>query len=150
MDRLDPHVMQEYLHRHIPLSKAMEVCVLQASNESVELSAPLEPNINHRNTVFGGSASTLAILAAWSLLYYRVKTAQLDCRLVIQGNTMEYTKPVTGTFSAKSALMEPDLWPRFVEQFQRRGRSRIGVGAMLIYEGNEAGYFEGNYVALKA
>ena len=128
----------------------MDVRVLQADANHVELCAPLEPNINHRNTVFGGSATTLTILAAWSLLYYRVKSAQMDCRLVIQSNTMEYSKPVTGLFSAKSSLMEPDAWPRFLEQFNRRGKSRISVGAQLLFEGNEAGKFVGNFVALKA
>lgn len=65
-----PSELEKYLHGHIPLSKAMEVAVVQVQPEGVILSAPLAPNINHRDTVFGGSASAVAILAAWSLLQH--------------------------------------------------------------------------------
>lgn len=63
---MSPGKLQQYLHDHIPLSKAMQITVERISPESVTLSAPLAPNINHRDTLFGGSASTAAILAAWS------------------------------------------------------------------------------------
>ena len=59
--------LQEYLHGRIPISAAMGVRVLAASPESVVLSAPIEPNVNHRETVFGGSAAAVATLAAWTV-----------------------------------------------------------------------------------
>ena len=67
--------IQDYLHEHIPLSKAMGATVLKVDLSGVVLSAPLEPNINHRETVFGGSASSLAILAAcqWYISGYNVR-----------------------------------------------------------------------------
>jgi hypothetical protein len=49
--------LEQYLHEHIPLSAAMGVKVVQADPQCVVLTAPLAPNINHRDTVFGGSAS---------------------------------------------------------------------------------------------
>ena len=52
------------LHAHIPLSAAMQVSVAAVDADGVTLQAPLAPNINHRDTVFGGSASAVAILAA--------------------------------------------------------------------------------------
>lgn len=58
--------LQAYLHRQIPLSAAMQVSVVSATLDSVVLSAPLAPNINHKYTAFGGSVSALGILAAWS------------------------------------------------------------------------------------
>ncbi len=57
---MTPSELQTYLHTHIPLSKAMEVEVVQATPDIIELRAPLAPNINHRGTAFGGSISTLA------------------------------------------------------------------------------------------
>jgi len=50
---MSPAELESYLHEHIPLSKAMAVSVAEASVDSVTVSAPLEPNINHRATVFG-------------------------------------------------------------------------------------------------
>ena len=53
--RLDKSELEKYLHEEIPLSKAMAVSVTHASADRVELSAPLGPNINHRDTVFSSS-----------------------------------------------------------------------------------------------
>lgn len=61
---MNPQALEQYLHDHIPLSKAMQVSVLEASQERVILMAPLAPNINHTESVFGGSASAVATLAA--------------------------------------------------------------------------------------
>ncbi len=65
---MDARELERYLQDRIPLSRAMAVEVRTASPAGVTLFAPLAPNINHRDTVFGGSASALAILAAWSAL----------------------------------------------------------------------------------
>src|SRR5512134_596976 len=93
------HRLEEYLHTEIPLSAAMQVFVRSVSADSVVLSAPLEPNINHKSTVFGGSASAVAILAAWSLLHLRLTAEGHDCQLVIQSNQMSYDRPIQGAFS---------------------------------------------------
>lgn len=93
--------LQPYLHEHIPLSQAMRICVDSIGENAVVLRAPLAPNINHRRTVFGGSMSALAILAAWSLLHVRCRAAGIESRLVIQRNTMEYEQPVESEFTAR-------------------------------------------------
>ena len=49
--------IQAYLYEQIPLSKAIQVQIKEIKPNSVILTAPLQPNINHRSTVFGGSAS---------------------------------------------------------------------------------------------
>src|SRR5688500_6546081 len=98
---MDSTVLQQYLHDRIPLSKAMQVVVHEATDERVVLEAPLTPNINHRETVFGGSASAVAILSAWALLYVRLHAEGLQkTRVVIQRNTMTYSRPMYGDFSA--------------------------------------------------
>src|SRR3546814_6317524 len=47
---MDPQDLGEYLHRQIPLSAAMQVDVRSATAQSVVLSAPLAPNINHKRS----------------------------------------------------------------------------------------------------
>ncbi|MCB1756872.1 MAG: YiiD C-terminal domain-containing protein [Gammaproteobacteria bacterium] len=140
--------LQAYLHEHIPLSGAMAVSVLALDKESVVLKAPLAPNINHRNTVFGGSASALAILAAWSLLHVRLRGEGLDSRLVIQRNTMEYERPMSGAFTASASLVEPQQWQKFIRMLQRKGRARISVSSTLECDGQVAGRLIGEFVAL--
>jgi thioesterase domain-containing protein len=145
---LSPFELEHYLHAHIPLSRAMQVHVERVEEDSVVLSAPLAPNINHRETLFGGSASAIAILAAWSLLHTRLRRAGMASRLVIQRNTMEYDLPVAGDFTARASLQDPAQWDAFVRMLTRKGKARIAVVSMLEYEGREAGHLVGEFVAL--
>ncbi|CAL60301.1 Conserved hypothetical protein, putative thioesterase [Herminiimonas arsenicoxydans] len=145
---LNEQAVQQYLYDHIPLSRAMQVEVSSVQPDEVILSAPLAPNINHQKTVFGGSASAVAILAAWSLLHVRLDAAGIKSQLVIQSNTMQYELPISGTFTARATIAEPAAWQRFVRTFERRGRARISVTSVLEYEGRQAGCLQGEFVAL--
>ena len=145
---MDARELEDYLHAHIPLSAAMQVAVVAVEASGVTLAAPLAPNINHRDTVFGGSASAVAILAAWSLLHTRMRAEGVAARLVIQSNAMEYLLPIAGDFTARSALAEPDQWPRFMRTFARMGRARLRVTAELQGDGHVAARLSGEFVAL--
>jgi thioesterase domain-containing protein len=147
---MSPIELQHYLHEHIPLSQAMQVAAVTVSTESALLSAPLAPNINHRETVFGGSASALAILAAWSLLHVRLRAEGVDARLVIQRNTMEYAQPIQGEFFARSSLEQPEQWPFFLRMLQRKGKARVSVVSLLEHGGQPVGRLQGEFVALGA
>jgi thioesterase domain-containing protein len=125
----------------------MRVEVLEATLERVTLYAPLAPNINHRNTVFGGSASALAILSAWALLYVKLKNESIGSRVVIQKSTMEYFRPITGGFMALST-MQDSAWLKFVDTLMRKSRARISVASVLLCDGEKVGEFAGDFVAL--
>jgi thioesterase domain-containing protein len=142
--------LQQYLHEQIPLSRAMRVSVTAVDAAGVTLSAPLAPNINHHETVFGGSAVTLAILASWSLIHVRLRAAHLDARLVIQRSAVEYERPMRGEFVARSAFESEESWSAFAALLARRGRARLSVVATLSQGGLRAGHFTGQFVALQA
>ncbi|OQX18599.1 MAG: thioesterase [Desulfobulbaceae bacterium A2] len=142
--------LEKYLHEHIPLSSAMQVSVVEAVPERVVLGAPLAPNINHRETVFGGSSSALAILAAWSLLHTKLTAAGISTRLVIQRNSMSYDQAMAGYFTAVAVEPSPEAWARFTRMLHRKGRARIAISSSLWCQGHEAGRFEGEFVALAA
>jgi thioesterase domain-containing protein len=145
-----PLELEHYLHRHIPLSKAMQVSVREVTPEHVTLGAPLKPNINHRDTVFGGSAAAVAVLAAWSLVHTRLIDAALPSRLVIQRNTMSYSAPITGAFTARSSFADDGEWDAFVRLLNRRGKARARVSCDLSFANESAGRFVGDFVALRA
>lgn len=140
--------LEAYLHGHIPLSAAMQVSVDAVDAQGVTLRAPLAPNINHRETVFGGSASAVAILAAWSLLHTRMLADGIAARLVIQSNTMDYALPILGEFTARSSLEQPEQWSRFTRTLARMGRARTRVAAVLESDGQMVGRLTGEFVAL--
>ena len=142
--------LERYLHEHIPLSKAMQVSVVSVDTDGVTLRAPLAPNINHQDTVFGGSASAVAILAGWSLLHTRLAATGLTNRLVIHRNTVNYDLPITGPFTARSFIRTAAAWESFVAMLGRKGRARLTVSCILEFDGRSVARFEGGFVALGA
>jgi thioesterase domain-containing protein len=146
---MSPAQLERYLHEHIPLSREMQVSVIEVGAEEVVLGAPLAPNINHRETVFGGSACAIAILAAWALLHARLGDAGIGGRLVIQRNSMNYRLPIQGDFTVRSSV-SADAWQKFLRMLSRKGIARITVSATLEYMGQAVGDFEGEFVALSA
>jgi thioesterase domain-containing protein len=145
---MQPRELEEFLHEYIPLSKAMGVQVRRSNAEHVVLAAPLVPNRNHQSTVFGGSASAVAILAAWSLLHLRLKQAGMHVRLVIQQNTMKYERPIAGKFIASSSVGYLSTWERFQEMLKRKRRARISIKVTIRCHGEDVGEMLGEFVAV--
>lgn len=140
--------IESYLHRNIPISREMGIVVRAVDASGVRLAAPIAPNINHRNTVFGGSASTVAILAAWTLVHARFREEiGSHGRVLIQRSSMEYLRPMHGDFEAFCPAPPPADWERFIQAIHRRGRGRILLDAELLCGGQRAGVFQGVYVA---
>jgi len=140
--------LEQYLHRQIPLAEVMGVRVLGVSLAAVTLCAPLEPNINHHETVFGGAAASVALLAGWSLLYLRLQAAGIAHRLVIQRHSMEHERPITATFLARAPLSAQAEWPQFAAMLARRAKARIGVSVRLEQSGERVAALLGEFVAL--
>ena len=145
---MQPAELAQYMHAHIPLTRAMGVAVLSIEAGALTLQAPLAPNINHRQSVFGGSAAALAILAGWALLHVRLRAEGIAGRLVIQRNTMEYRHPILGTFSARASLEHPQRWKLFTSTLARKGKARIAVSAELEHMEQVVATFTGQFVAL--
>ena len=117
--------LEQYLHLNIPLTVAMGVKVLRADIDHVTLAAPLAPNINHRESVFGGSASALATLAAWSLVSIRLEAEGAARKIVIQRGALDYDKPIVDNFEATCSLDDAAKWRRFVKILHRKNIARI-------------------------
>jgi thioesterase domain-containing protein len=145
---MTPQALQEYFHEHIPLSKAMSVNVIRATPHCVCLSAPLAPNSNHHGTVFGGSASAVAVLSAWGLLHVALLDANIKADLVVQKSGMNYELPITSTFTAEAVSPTPEKWQRFLATLTKHKRARISIQSRLHCADQQVGNFEGDFVAV--
>lgn len=140
--------LQQYLHRHIPISSAMRITVTAASREGVELRAALAPNLNHRSTAFGGSVGSLAVLAGWSMLRIGLDAITPVPQIVIQRSTVEYMAPIRADFDAICRRPSEEPWQRFMQALSRRGRGRLKLLVDVRCEGVPAGHLTGEFVAM--
>jgi len=145
---MTPNELETYLQQRIPLSRAMAVEVRSATPDGVELFAPLAPNINHRDTVFGGSASAVAILAAWSALYVKMRAEMRAGRIVIRRNKMSYERPITGDFTARSTPPEAAAWAKAIATLGKGRPARVHVTATLECLSERVGVLEGEFVLM--
>lgn len=129
----------------------MHVSVLRADESGVTLEAPLEPNLNHRYTAFGGSVAALLMIAGWALVHERLAEEDIDgAHTVIQTSEVRYVAPAHGPFRATCPAPEPEEWSRFVRTFRRRGRARILIEGEVTSRGVLAATFRGAYATLGA
>lgn len=145
---MNPGDLQRYLHDRIPLARAMEIEVRAATLDGVEIHAPLEPNINHRDTVFGGSASAVAILTAWSALYVRMRAEGRAGRLVIRRNRMSYERPIVAGFTATAAPPGDAAWAKVVAALGKGRPARVHMSVTLECQGEAVGRLEGEFVVM--
>ena len=139
--------VQSYLHEHIPLTAAMQVGVLACDDVGVTLSAPLAPNINHRETGFGGSISALGITAGWTWLHVALrKHLPQPVRIVIQRNDIQYLAPARGAMEARCEGPSGEAFPRLLETLQRYRKARLTLRARVTSEGVVIATFAGTYV----
>jgi thioesterase domain-containing protein len=140
--------LEQYLHRHIPISSAMGITVVAAAPDAVQLRAALTPNLNHRSTAFGGSVAALAVLAGWSLVRIGFADVTPLPQIVIQRSTVEYAVPIRSDFDATCRRPGQEMWQRFMQAYTRRGRGRLRLSVDVGCAGVTVGHLTGEFVAM--
>jgi thioesterase domain-containing protein len=136
--------LKKFLYDSMPLCSAMGINVIKAEPEHVILSAPLQANINHKKTAFGGSLHSLATLACFSLVHVNV-----NGEIVIAGSEVEYLAPVTADFQAECKMPDLAEWERFLKIFQKKGRARIPLISEIWQRDQLCVKFRGVFVAFR-
>lgn len=140
--------LTSYIHKHIPLTAQLGAIVKFYDGNSIEIYAPLEPNLNHRNTAFGGSLSALGILCGWALLFLKLRENGLKNRLVIQKSSFDFLSPIASEFKATCTMPDETKWKNFVNTLKRHGKARITLTSKIKSEEGNGGNHEGVYVAI--
>ena len=143
-----PARLQASLHERIPLSRALGVRVRTASPDAVLVEAPLAPNVNHSGTVFGGSASAVAVLAAWSLVELRLASDGLAGRIVIRRSGMDFDRPITGDFEAEARAPSAAQWERLLGALHRGRMGRVAVRSVLRCAGEPVAGLEAEFAVI--
>jgi len=141
--------LEQALHSLIPISVAMGVSVTEWDGSTLCLSAPLENNINHQSSAFGGSLFSLAAMAGWGILQLRLSALKLDANIVIADGNVRYRQPVFAQLTCRLTLPEDDIWSEFVDQLSKTGKSKLTLCPELILPGGEVAMaLEGHYVVM--
>ncbi len=141
--------IEQYLYKHIPITKALGVKALSFSKDAVSLQAPLFNNINHRSTAFGGSISSLLITTGWSYLRLLFDDQDPVPAIVIGRSSTNYLKPINQDFIAELQIPDEEELSKFMEMYERFGKSRITLKAFIKNGEQVQAAFEGDFVVIK-
>lgn len=144
---MTPAEFTDYLHRNIPLTAALGAQVRRMEPGLVEIIAPLKPNLNHRNTAFGGSLATLGILSGWALLHSGLRAEDIRARIVVQKSAADFIAPGAADLVAISRL-DSRRWSQFLKSLRRYRRARITVDTEIHAGDTRVVTHTGAYVAL--
>jgi thioesterase domain-containing protein len=148
----DSRYLESILHHDIPLTRDMGLKVLGWQGQQLRLHLPLEANINHKSTMFGGSLYCGAVLAGWGWLYLRLREEGIEGgHIVIQEGKISYPLPVTSDASAICDAPSIAVWKKFLAIYQRYGRARLTLHSHIVNANSEeeAVRFTGQYVLHK-
>ena len=142
-------LLENYLHSHIPLSKAMEIKVALASSKQIILTSPLSVNINHQKTAFGGSLHNLATLACWSLVHINLQGLEdRGVHIVIAESHIHYHLPIDSDFQAVCDFPLPEQWIKFLNILEAKKKGRIKLNAQIYQNNLLCVSYTGTFVAM--
>lgn len=145
MTQADNAQLESMLHENIPLARAINVTVTGYDGHALQLEAPLAPNINHKETAFGGSLYAIAVLCGWGLLHLKLAEAGLQRHIVIQESNIRYLRPVRDRLLAVCRAEQPAI-EKLLHALHRHGRARIALDAAVLADGSPAVEVSGRYV----
>jgi len=140
--------LERYMMDTIPQARHMQIGVGAFDAAGLTLTAPLAPNINHEQTAFGGSMTSLATLSCWGFVWLLLEdTSKLH--IVVSDAHMRYLKPITSMLEARCLAPDHLILKRFLDTLARRGRARLELRAEMRQDQELCADYTGNFVAYR-
>ncbi len=143
------HELENELLSTIPLTRTMQIRVLDYDGTTLRLAAPLEPNINDKGCAFGGSLASVMTLACWGLARSALAESGHEADIYVQDSHVEYLAPVWTEIVACAEPAAGKSLADFVTMFRTRGKARISLTARVDNLGVEATRLSARFVAKK-
>ncbi len=137
--------LQDRWESQIPISDKMGIKINQYTGYRFECSAQLNPNLNPHNTLFAGSAFTLATLTGWGMTWLLMKERELEADIVLVDSRIRYCHAVEQSPIAATSLdgISGDL-----DRLAAGRKARVVIN-VTIYSGEHAAVeFTGTYMLL--
>src|SRR5690242_9594516 len=139
--------LESHILENIPLADAMDLKVRRYTDDELEMTAPLAPNVNDKGCAFGGSMASLMTLAGWGLVELALRARGIECDIYVGDSTIRYREPLFGELRATARFAEADALGDFLKTLDARGKARIQVACAIAGERQDAATLEAAFVA---
>lgn len=145
---IDLASLTEEIQHEIPISRALGIRCTEFRNHTLTLCAPLDLNLNHKCTAFGGSLYSVAVTCGWALVNIGLRQHKLQAQVVIQHAEMRYARPVDQDFCAQATMSSRLLDPGFYRRLTRHGMAATRENVTIGDASNPAAELSGKYVVI--
>ena len=140
-----------FLNKHLPLARAAQVKIDAYDGENLQVSAPLEANINDKGTAFGGSLYNLCVIAAWGMTDLKAKQLSLTGDIVVAKGEINYLRPLRSRLVAKAFAPDESMLEKALHSYAAKGRAVFTIHVEVRDEQQQVCVeFTGKYGVLKA
>lgn len=140
--------MEKLLHHEIPLSRAMGVIVKDVSATMLRLHLPLQPNHNHKGTLFGGSSYAACALACYGLFLAGLREKGINTNDVVAGEgNIRYFAPIQQDSIVEASWGLEDARVDFFNNLSRWKKARIEMRAQISLNGKVCVEFAAQFIA---
>jgi thioesterase domain-containing protein len=140
--------LNNFVINTLQLAVAMDIAIESYDRSSLVLSAPLEKNINDKNTAFGGSLYVLNVMTCWGMVYMKCREGGIEMpNIVVSHAEIDYLAPVPDKKIIASCTVN-DEFDGFIEYYQGNGRSRVKLQSSVVTDGKTAVLFKGKYAII--
>ncbi|WP_010298269.1 YiiD C-terminal domain-containing protein [Candidatus Odyssella thessalonicensis] len=131
---------QKFMAEKVPVAQAMNIEIVEASEQGITLKAPLSANINDKGVAFGGSLFSIASLCSWAVVDSLLKRHNQEAIVFIHTSQTRFSTPVVSDFKVSCLAPTGKDLDMFLKTFNRKGKARLTLAA-TVYE-EEALAFE--------
>ena len=137
--------LQDRWATQIPISDKMGIKVQQYTGYQFQCCAQINPNLNPHNTMFAGSAFTLATLTGWGMAWLLMRERGLEGDIVLVDSNIRYHHPVVHNPVASTSLdgISGDL-----DRLASGRKARIVVNVNISSGDVDAVAFVGTYMLI--
>ncbi len=148
LDRLAKD-LDAFLKEHLPLARAAGVQIDNYDGESLQVSAPLELNINDKKTAFGGSLYNLCVIAAWGMTDLKAKELGFTGDIVVAKGEINYLRPLRSRLVARAFAPDETMLEKAIHSYQTRDKAVFFIAVQMLDEQQQVCVeFQGKYAIL--
>ena len=144
------HRLPQFLKAHLPIAESLGVSLHSYTASSLALQVPLQPNINDKATVYGGSLYCACLMACWGTVYLKaIEHGIEEPNIVVTQGEIKYYGPVDNDFIATCDIENAEEFEGFVQKFLDTGKSKISLHSYVHINGKDAVKFSGSYALIR-
>ncbi len=142
--------LENFLHKNIPLSKHMQIQIVELTEWEAKLLCPLSANSNHMNTAFGGSISAGLLLACYAWLFNTLKAKGIDSHVVVKESKINFIHPVESDFIISCKAPIRSDYEKLLKILGKKDRAKIQLSATVLVGEKICAQMSSEFVAIKS